>query len=278
MSPRLGRALGWTAAVGGVAAAHVLTLDHPPVVRMLAISGVLFLAMKAVVLAEWSDRGVRLPSLRLLAFVTLWPGMRPGVCALRATRRTSAPLIHAGLGRIAIGLALLLGARTLYACTGSEALATVLLLPALSIAVHFGLFDLLAGLWCRAGAATSSLFRAPWRSRSLAEFWSVRWNLAFSEMTAVAIHRPLAKRFGADVALLASFAASGLAHEAAISLPVRAGYGLPLAYFLLHGALVLWERRGGPSGRAWTIATLVLPLPILFHPPFLRAVAWPLLQ
>jgi hypothetical protein len=30
-------------------------------------------------------------------------------------------------------------------------------------------------------------------------------------------------------------------------------------------------------GRAWTIFWLALPLPILFHRPFLAAVVWPLL-
>ena len=64
------------------------------------------------------------------------------------------------------------------------------------------------------------------------------------------------------------------------SLPVRAGFGLPLLYFLLHGAAMLIERRGKPMegvrGRLWTILWLVIPLPILFHPWFLKGVLWPL--
>jgi alginate O-acetyltransferase complex protein AlgI len=32
----------------------------------------------------------------------------------------------------------------------------------------------------------------------------------------------------------------------------------------------------GWIGRVWTLAWLALPLPILFHPPFLRAVVWPI--
>jgi len=71
-----------------------------------------------------------------------------------------------------------------------------------------------------------------------------------------------------------------------IRVPVRAGYGLPSAYFALHGALVLlerkWERAGRPvqawgwRARAWTAFWIVAPLPILFHPSFLRGVVWPL--
>ena len=105
-------------------------------------------------------------------------------------------------------------------------------------------------------------------------------------MTSIAVYRPLASRLGRGPALLAGFAMSGLLHEMAISLPVRAGFGLPLAYFLIQGGLVAGERalaaRGrpvaGPLGRAWTLFWLVAPLPLLFHRPFLAGVAWPLFE
>ena len=78
---------------------------------------------------------------------------------------------------------------------------------------------------------------------------------------------------------------SGLLHELAISVPVGAGYGLPLAYFALHGLAmsiepVLAERGwlAGARGRVWTILIVGGPLPILFHPPFLRGIVWPLLE
>ena len=129
-----------------------------------------------------------------------------------------------------------------------------------------------------------AVFVAPHRSESLGEFWSRRWNLAFSEMTSSAVYRPLAARAGRGVALAAAFLLSGLLHEMAISLPVRTGYGGPLAYFALHGALVAVERAaerrgvavGGAAGRVWTAAWLLLPLPLLFHQPFLAGVVWPL--
>ena len=69
--------------------------------------------------------------------------------------------------------------------------------------------------------------------------------------------------------------------------PVGAGFGLPLSYFVFHGALMAAERRferAGRSlaatpwlGRAWTLGWLALPLPILFHRPFLAGIVWPLL-
>ena len=88
-------------------------------------------------------------------------------------------------------------------------------------------------------------------------------------------------------ALLAAFLVSGLFHEIAISVPVRAGFGRPLLYFAIHAALVLLETALGNAGhdrgrrpwlgRAWTAACFLVPLPLLFHPPFLRGVLWPLI-
>src|SRR5437868_12007101 len=105
-------------------------------------------------------------------------------------------------------------------------------------------------------------------------------------MTARIVYRPVRRQFGAAAALFAAFALSGVLHEVAISMPVRAGYGGPLAYFLLHGGLVLLERRlsaagcgpgaWGVMGRVWTAVWLLGPLPWLFHASFLEGVVWPL--
>ena len=82
---------------------------------------------------------------------------------------------------------------------------------------------------------------------------------------------------GETAGLFASFLASGVLHELAISVPVGAGFGLPTLYFLLHGALVGLERKTPRiASRAWTLFWLIAPLPLLFHPPFLRGVVWPL--
>jgi alginate O-acetyltransferase complex protein AlgI len=125
------------------------------------------------------------------------------------------------------------------------------------------------------------LFRAPLAARSLGEFWARRWNLAFSEMTRAAVYRPLVARIGRTGATLAAFAFSGALHELAISYPVDCGYGLPTLYFALHGGLVAVERRLAldrhPTfARLWTLFWLAAPLPLLFHPPFLDGVVWPL--
>jgi hypothetical protein len=58
-------------------------------------------------------------------------------------------------------------------------------------------------------------------------------------------------------------------------------------YFLLHGALVLAERRLELAGRPvngwgwwshlWALGWLALSVAILFHRPFLRGCVWPLI-
>jgi alginate O-acetyltransferase complex protein AlgI len=161
------------------------------------------------------------------------------------------------------------------------------LLSGLSLILHFGLFNLLAAMWQRVGVNCRTLFRAPLKSRSVSEFWGRRWNLAFSEMTSIAVFRPLSKWWGCGPAVVAGFLFSGMLHELAISLPVRAGFGLPMAYFALHALIVHLEaylkRRGRPvegwgwPARIWTAAWLLVPLPLLFHAAFLNELVLPLL-
>jgi alginate O-acetyltransferase complex protein AlgI len=46
----------------------------------------------------------------------------------------------------------------------------------LIFALHFGLFELLALAWRRAGRNVTPIMQAPILSTSLNEFWSRRWN------------------------------------------------------------------------------------------------------
>lgn len=285
----LARASAWGLTVGVVASIDRLTAFEPPGVRMLALILGLLFGMKAVVSVESAGgAGFRLAPTTWLAFATLWPGMRP---ALFARRHQSLPgskgLLFWGLTYAGLGVVLVSLARQVFLFTGSPWLATAPLLVGLSLLLHFGLFKLAAGFWRMAGVDCRPLFRAPLLSRSLGEFWSRRWNLAFSEMTSAAAYRPVRRRLGRPAGLLAAFLLSGLLHEIAISVPVGAGFGGPTVYFALHGVLTALEdqmARGGRPvnraawvGRLWTVTTLVLPLPLLFHRPFLVGVVWPLI-
>lgn len=277
----------WLLAVAAVIAVAWPCRAQPDGFRMAAIIVVALVGMKVVVLA--SARAAGMPPLRAapwLGFALGWPGMQPRIFLRRSHRPLAggAGLLRGGALRLALGVALVFLARLVWVWTGSSLLATAPALIGLSLALHFGVFDLLTGIWRLAGVDVGPPFRAPLRSTSLREFWGRRWNLAFSEMTSIAVYRPLSARVGRGPATAAAFLFSGLLHEMAISLPVGAGFGLPMLYFVLHGALMLVERaarhRGQPvagaGGRAWTLAWLVLPLPLLFHPWFLAGVIWPL--
>ncbi len=153
--------------------------------------------------------------------------------------------------------------------------------------IHGGLFHLLALYWQSAGRPVRPIMNAPLAATSLADFWGRRWNLAFRDAAALLVFRPAARRWGVAAATFATFFASGVLHDALISLPARGGYGLPTVYFLLQYVGLMFERRvlrGESSGwkrlatRAMAALVVVLPLPLLFHRPFAENVVVPILQ
>ncbi|MAG58655.1 MAG: hypothetical protein CMJ83_20390 [Planctomycetes bacterium] len=284
------RTLAWLLVPAAIVVADRISSEAPAGFRMLAICGATLFSMKAVVSVESSAAGDRPPPWSAwLLWCVPWFGMRPAIFARRGTSPLpgARTLALRGATRGAIGL-LFVGCAWWLAPHTSLAVATVPLLVGLSLCVHFGAFNLIAAALRSRGYNVKALFRAPLLSTSLREFWGKRWNLAFSEMAAIAVFRPLKRPFGATPATVVAFLFSGLLHEIAISLPVRGGYGLPLVYFVLHGILMQVEtaldRRGRPIdarpwvGRLWTVSWLVLPAPILFHPAFLEGVAFPLLS
>jgi alginate O-acetyltransferase complex protein AlgI len=185
-------------ALGATAAVERLTGGEPAGFRMLAIIGTLLYGMKAVVSVEATGAGEpRLSLGRWLAFAALWPGMRPGLFSTCGGPRLpgAGPLFVRGLVRLAFGSLLMVLARVAWASTGSRLLATALALPGMSLILHFGIFNLAAGAFRLLGVPAAPLFRAPLRSRSLAEFWG-NAEPGLSEMTSVAVHRPLKAAIG----------------------------------------------------------------------------------
>ena len=165
--------------------------------------------------------------------------------------------------------------------------------------LHFGLFQLLAAGWRKAGIDVEPIMIAPLHSKTISEFWGRRWNLAFNRLAFEFISRPIARHFGARsscdtalrspristlhfgraIATLTAFLVSGLIHELVISLPAGAGYGLPTAYFLLQGIGILFERALPQiRGRIFTILITAVPAFWLFHPPFVHNVILPFMN
>ncbi|MCB9933744.1 MAG: hypothetical protein H6841_10030 [Planctomycetes bacterium] len=284
------RLAAWGAGPPLVAAVHWL-LQAGAVTRMLVLIGVLFVWMKAVVLVEQRLAGKRLPPLRrLLAWLLLWPGMRPQVMARAPGARPAGLGAHIALGMLSIaaGAGCILLARWAWAQTGNLWAFVAPALIGCSLVLHYGLFTLVVAGWRLAGFQVGPLFRNPFASRSLADFWTRRWNLAYTEMCQESVQRAT-RGWGRRAGVLAVFLFSGLLHEAAISLPVNAGYGLPTLYFAVNGAAMLaeaaWTSRATATGegaratfaRAWAALWVIAPLPLLFHPWFLRGVVMPAL-
>jgi predicted DCC family thiol-disulfide oxidoreductase YuxK len=155
------------------------------------------------------------------------------------------------------------------------------------LCLHFGLFQLLALAWQRAGVNAQPIMCEPLRATSLADFWGRRWNVAFHFLANDFAFRPLLRKRGATVATLVVFLFSGLIHDFIISLPARGGYGLPTAYFLIQGVGVIFERTNfgkrlglghGWYGWLFTGICTIGPAFWLFHPIFVRNAILPMLQ
>jgi len=281
----------WMLLIISVLIVYLASVEAHPIIRMLVIIATTFTGMKVIAVAEsYKTKPLSLSFKQWCVFAIGWAGMR----AQPFETLGGKPLpdawakIKFGVSWVLIGLILIivihqivqlpLNAHLLYIST------SIILLIAFSLILHFGLLSISAGMWRLSGVATYYLFKAPAKAISLNEFWSKRWNLAFSEMTSITIFRPLRKTTGSGFALLLAFAFSGILHELALSVPVNSGYGLPLLYFMIQGIMVLVEKKiiGWPMfknvylARAWVFFWLVIPMPLLFHDQFIKAVVWPL--
>lgn len=243
----------------------VLAWNLAPWIFMWVMAGSLWVALKLFTFLDVPKR----PFFRSLAYLLLWPGMdaREFFGNANLPRRGS---LSAVVNIVAGFVFSYLGARLAYPV--SPLLAGWISMIGMVLVLHFGTFKLLAVVW-----AATPIMDKPLRSRSLSEFWGRRWNTGFSIPARRYLMEPTARRFGTVAGLLTVFLVSGLVHELVISLPAKAGYGLPTAYFLVQGVALMIERRFGAS-RLWTWICVALPAFILFHPPFVHRVIIPFLN
>lgn len=228
------------------------------------------------------------PTARLLGYLLLWPGMRPQPF-FRGAETPGLPvksLLVRGVFHVLLGAAILwLTPRSWLVALPAWARGWVGLVG-IALVLHFGLFDLLAAAWRRRGVAVEPLFLRPTYSASVSEFWSRRWNRAFSDFSRDLILKPCSRRVSTRAAGFTVFVISGLMHDLVISVPAGGGYGLPTLYFLLQGLLVRCEgirpvrdclRRRPAFAHIWTWIAVVAPAPLLFHTPFLERIVLPFL-
>jgi hypothetical protein len=122
------------------------------------------------------------------------------------------------------------------------------------------------------GAVASPLFRSPYRSTSLSDFWARRWNVRASEMFRRHCFAPLA-RCGTALAMSATFALSAIGHAALadIALGWWAAVSCSL-FFLVQPVAIAVERRlrlarwSPAAGWVWTMSVLALTSPLLIEP------------
>jgi alginate O-acetyltransferase complex protein AlgI len=284
---------GWIMLIAAILTVCFLFWYEHPIIKMLAIITTTFTGMKVVAVTEsYRDKALTLKFKQWLAFSLGWAGMRaqPFETLGGPALPGAWPMARFGAGRVMAGALLILMAWQQVLLPFNHlaihlAVSSILLI-AFSLILHFGILGISAGMWRFSGVNTYVLFRQPAKATSLAEFWGKRWNLAFSEMTSIAIFRPLRNKIGAPAALMAAFIFSGLLHELALSVPVNSGYGLPMLYFILQGGLVLFEKvliarkvaflNDKVLARIWVFSWVILPAPLLFHTGFIREIVWPL--
>jgi alginate O-acetyltransferase complex protein AlgI len=212
---------------------------------------------------------------RLAIFLFAWPGVIPDYFRERQSAHEIEPARFLGAwARMAIG-AVSIVLLAVYAPQIPAPFLGLAGVAAILLTIHLGVCDLLPWLLRWGGFAVPLLFDRPWAATSLADFWSRRWNLAFSDMNQRLLLRPVFRFFGKRSSRLVLFALSGLLHELAISFPAGAGWGLPFGYFLLNGVMVTVEERFRIVSRAWVWFWLIAPAPWLFHEPFRRALIVP---
>jgi hypothetical protein len=140
-------------------------------------------------------------------------------------------------------------------------------------------FQANTALWRLAGApAAFFTTRNVLWTHSPADFWR-RWNRPMYRWLLENVYRPLGGRRRPLLAMLATFAVSGLLHEYLFAVTFRRVTGYVTAFFLLHGLATAVTRRFKPTG--WlvvpatiftfafnTASTLLLFVPINERIPF----------
>ena len=243
-----------------------------PTLRLLLASAGAIYVLKAVALAM--RRGPATAT-GLASFLFAWPGVTPESFRERRPAQAIEPVrFLAAWARMGLG-ALSIVLLAVYAPHIPDSILGIAGIAALLLTIHLGICDVLPWLLRWVGFAVPLLFDRPWAATSLADFWSRRWNLAFIEMNQRLFLRPVYRHLGKRGSRFALFALSGVLHEMALSFPAGAGWGLPLAYFLLQAVLVEVEERFRIANRAWVWFWLLAPSPWLFHERFRRTLVVP---
>jgi hypothetical protein len=263
----------------------ILGRAEPAWIYMWLIAFSLFVSAKWLTIFPLLIAARRPSNKRLLGYCFLWPGLNARDFCFGDALPGRAGEWFAAIRKTILGAALLGFANQLIGRTNTLLVGWIGMIG-VAFLLHFGFFHLLSLAWRAAGVSAPPLMRFPIGATSLTRFWNGQWNRAFSDWMQQ-LTRPIARRTNSRVAVLIIFLISGLLHESVISVPARAGYGLPTAYFLLQGIGQSIERSQfgnaiglvrGWAGRCFVMLIAGLPAVVLFPPVFIERVILPMLE
>ena len=114
---------------------------------------------------------------------------------------------------------------------------------------------------------------APIKSRTLWEFWGVRWNRNFSQYVYAHCFLPHARRGRAKFGIVLAFTVSSFVHAYFTTAAAGFWWGAAMfSYFFMQGVLVVVERKTGilkmtPAiTRVWMVIAILLPSPLATEP------------
>ncbi len=253
-------------------------LIESSVLRLLwATLGLLFLLKVGSVIRN-IQLSLSLPQkLGWILYFLFWPGMRPESFARRSSQDEEVGHIFVkGFLSFIFGV----GIQIVLFCYWNQISTFTrqyLGLFSFLILIHFGVSSMLFVIFRILGWKVESLFMSPFKSTSLRDFWGRRWNLAFVDMDKRLFLPLFPTNLPKAVSFVGIFLLSGILHETGISYPANSGWGGPLLYFAIHGALTWIEPKlpvinsSRTAGRIWLWVCILLPLPLLFHQPFLKS-------
>jgi Membrane bound O-acyl transferase family len=260
----------------------MMSLDAiPPWAWMWCLAIGIFACCKVL---TWSVAPRGAPVLRQLGYLFAWPGMDAPAFLFNANAHS--PSLDNWLfafAKLSFGVALV--AIIIPAISSDRILLRGWIgMVGVVFVLHFGVFHLLSLGWQTLRVDAKPIMNWPICSTSVSEFWGVRWNLAFRDLTHRFLFRPLTRLLGARSALAVGFLVSGVLHDVVISLPAGGGYGGPTLFFVLQAGAIFAERTAlgkrlglGHGGLGWLFTMLALlgPVWLLFHEPFVSTIVAP---
>lgn len=241
--------------------------DFNPLVRLSTASiGMIGVFKIAALFWQISD-GARFKSrFGIVLFLLAWPGISvAGFTERNEIDSTTGSRFLESWLTFLVGLGILVSVSLIG--RGDSTVLNYVGLFSILLIVHLGLVEVVSDGIRLLGFSPRRLFDRPYLTKSLRDFWSIRWNRAFVDMNKIFIMTPLKDKVPLAILIFLIFVASGILHEIAISYADGISWGHPLIYFVIQGCGMEIEKRW-KLHRALVWTWILLPAPLLFTPSF----------